>query len=560
MTLDTGTTNIALGSTVNPAAGVTDALGNADATPGSGPAIMLELVPLSLAAAPLSVVRGQEVLVAVNIDDVVGLKTATYDVSFDTPVLFLESVTAGIVGGSSVPVVSAPVTSSGGSSTVTITQDVVAGATGDGALANLRFTFIGNSGEASGITLGGVELRNLGDVLIPVSLANTAVSSPLVVGDASGDGTLNVLDVTAVELIVAQIRPPTPGADANGSGGVINAVDITGVELLVLGLPVPASGAGASQAEEPPEVLAKEILVTIEAPVEVQQDAVFTARLNIAEIEKFDSANFDLTFDPNVLTIDNINPGVGVTNGDLDGQSIPIVETNQSEPGVVRVVINVPGFPGVSGEGYLAEVQFKAIGVAGDTTTIDLADLVLSDNTAREIPSASQSATVTLTGNRPPVAHAGFELIKVEKSTGTFRIQASADDPGGNLESVEAVIETPPLGGLQINLREDDRFQVKFNLKKNKLEIKGPDPQHILDQLESLGGLLVADGQKIKIKLNSDSNKVEFKIGKDGTLEITADQVTLRVTAVDALGESDTATATPVFPAKREPKKGKGKG
>jgi hypothetical protein len=554
MTLDAGTTNITLGSTVNPATAVTDALGNADATPGSGPIVTVELIPLSLNATPVSVVRGQEVLVAVDVGEVDGLKTATYDVSFDTPVLRLDSVTAGTIGGTPIPVISSVITSSGGISNATITQDVTAGATGTGILANLRFTFIGNSGESSGISLSNVDLRNLGSVLIPVTLSNTGVSSPLVVGDASGDGKLNVLDVTVVELIVAQIRPPTPGADANGCGGEINAVDITGVERLVLGLPVGTSGTGNAQVEEPPEVL-----VTIEAPAEVQQDEVFTARLSIDGIEKFDSANFDHIFDPNVLTIDNINPGTGITGGDLAGRSIPIVETNQSEPGVVRVVINVPGFPGLSGTGYLAEVQFRPIGAPGDTSTIDLADLVLSDNTAREILSASQSTAVTLRGNRPPVAHAGFELLKVDKSTTTFRIQASAEDPDGNLERVEAVIETPSLDGLKISLREDDRFHVKFDLRKNKLEIKGPNPQDILDQLQNLSGLLVTDNQNIKIKLTNDPNKVEFKIGKDGTLEVTANQVTLRVIAIDAQGESDTATANPVFPAKQEPKKGKGR-
>jgi len=54
-------------------------------------------------------------------------------------------------------------------------------------------------------------------------------------GDANGDGVLNAVDITTVEMIVGGVLPPTPGADAN-QDGVYNAVDITTTEMLVGGV------------------------------------------------------------------------------------------------------------------------------------------------------------------------------------------------------------------------------------------------------------------------------------------------------------------------------------
>jgi len=54
-------------------------------------------------------------------------------------------------------------------------------------------------------------------------------------GDANGDGNVNALDITKVELIIAGLDAETPGADANQDGNV-NALDITMVELIIAGL------------------------------------------------------------------------------------------------------------------------------------------------------------------------------------------------------------------------------------------------------------------------------------------------------------------------------------
>ncbi len=54
-------------------------------------------------------------------------------------------------------------------------------------------------------------------------------------GDANGDGSINALDITKVERIIAGLDQETAGADANGDDDV-NALDITKVERKIAGL------------------------------------------------------------------------------------------------------------------------------------------------------------------------------------------------------------------------------------------------------------------------------------------------------------------------------------
>jgi hypothetical protein len=54
-------------------------------------------------------------------------------------------------------------------------------------------------------------------------------------GDANGDGSVNAIDITKVERMIAGLDDETPGADANQDGNV-NALDITKVERIIAGL------------------------------------------------------------------------------------------------------------------------------------------------------------------------------------------------------------------------------------------------------------------------------------------------------------------------------------
>ena len=150
------------------------------------------------------------------------------------------------------------------------------------------------------------------------------------------------------------------------------------------------------------------------------------------------------------------------------------------------------------------------------------------------------------TSNQPPEAFAALEPIDVDEDEGTFRVVASGTDLDGNLESVVAVIKTPSIEGLDVELDVDDEVKIKFDLEEGEVKISGPDPQALLEQILELGGIAVPNGQIVEIESQDDAEEAEYEFG-DGVLEIEASEVTLCVIATDTAGETDTALAQPVF-------------
>ena len=126
------------------------------------------------------------------------------------------------------------------------------------------------------------------------------------------------------------------------------------------------------------------LTVSIDAPAQVDEGGDFVVRIKVEDVVKFDSANYDITYDPDVIEV------AGVNNGSLNATNIPIANWMFDPPafqGTVRIINNVPGFAGVNGSGYLAEVPFQVVGSSGDTSSIAFTgEGVIFDNTAEEIP------------------------------------------------------------------------------------------------------------------------------------------------------------------------------
>jgi len=287
--------------------------------------------------APDEAAPNSDFTVNVDIGDVTDFDAAGYDVSFDTLVLRLDDVTAGLIVATAIPV---DVYSEIESGTWRVVQNVpgVTGVTGSGYLAVLHFHVVGADGDSSTISLSnGVLSNNLAEeitatwagdsvaitdntgpvvTLTPLSPDPTENTTPTLTGtatddsdissveyrvdegswtaatasdgafdspsedytfttatlseaehtvyvratdsasnttaevdyasdsftvqavapgDANGDGTVNVLDITRVERVITALDPETPGSDANGDG-MINVLDITRIERVIAGL------------------------------------------------------------------------------------------------------------------------------------------------------------------------------------------------------------------------------------------------------------------------------------------------------------------------------------
>ena len=141
------------------------------------------------------------------------------------------------------------------------------------------------------------------------------------------------------------------------------------VALLTMGLALTAVPAAA----QPPDAT-----VTIEAPSIVPPGGSFVARLNITSVTDLSFATYRIQYDPSVLAVANVTDGM--IGGSAAGVSVVDDWTNlESEwygwdaaPGELGVVQGayLAGEAGLSGSGYLAEIEFDVIGAWCDTSPI----------------------------------------------------------------------------------------------------------------------------------------------------------------------------------------------
>lgn len=146
--------------------------------------------------------------------------------------------------------------------------------------------------------------------------------------------------------------------------------------------------------EEPPDGGNDMSQITLVAPEEVEVGNLFHVDVNIDTVEAFDAGQFDILYDPTNTEF------VSVSSGDIGATEVPVTAFNLLETGHLRVVVNVPGVPGISGSGSLADIVFKAMR-AGEETTILIEDGFINDNQAVEIPASWEGCVLSffLTGD-----------------------------------------------------------------------------------------------------------------------------------------------------------------
>jgi len=176
-----------------------------------------------------------------------------------------------------------------------------------------------------------------------------------------------------------------------------------------------------------PVVAQEATVVTIEAPAEATADSDFTANVSVNELTDFDACQYDVTFDPLVLRLDD------VTSGLIDSTTVPVDLYNELSAGTFRVIQNVPGLSGVTGSGYLAVLHFHVIGSEGESSAIDLSNGVLSNILAEEIEATWVGDSIDITSALPGDANGdgvvnAIDITKVER----IIVGLDAETPGAD--------------------------------------------------------------------------------------------------------------------------------
>jgi len=144
------------------------------------------------------------------------------------------------------------------------------------------------------------------------------------------------------------------------------------VEALTVG--VVKTGGGA-------DVISPEIArVVVNAPESVREGESFTATIDVDSVTYFNSGQFDLSFDSNVLKVTD------VVDGRIAGETIPAYRWVFIDKNTIRVLVAMPGIKGVTGSGYLAKIIFEAVGKGGEKSVLDISNGMLVNTEAEEIP------------------------------------------------------------------------------------------------------------------------------------------------------------------------------
>jgi len=127
-----------------------------------------------------------------------------------------------------------------------------------------------------------------------------------------------------------------------------------------------------------------DVTVTINAPAKVPANNYqFDVPINLSQVSNFYGAQFDVLYDSTVLQY------VSTTWGQIGSTPITgngITQSNAISGGR-RFVISLSNLSaGISGSGTILTIRFQVIGSIGQSSSINLANGILSDFSANAIP------------------------------------------------------------------------------------------------------------------------------------------------------------------------------
>ena len=161
--------------------------------------------------------------------------------------------------------------------------------------------------------------------------------------------------------------------DKKGRSVLARGVVICIVTAIICSLAIPGSVA---------EQTGDTVTATVNAPEVVNAGETFNVTIDVANITDFNSAQFNLAFDSSVVNV------TGVTDGSLDGATIPVSTWESVDADTVKVLVSMPIGEGVNGSGYLAKVSFDVVGKTGDRSELNISGGLLVDKEAEKIPAA----------------------------------------------------------------------------------------------------------------------------------------------------------------------------
>ena len=166
---------------------------------------------------------------------------------------------------------------------------------------------------------------------------------------------------------------------------------------------------------------AQEVEVRVNAPEYVEE--TFNATIDVDNVTNLNSGQFDLSFDSSVVHVTEVR------NGNIEGQEVSVTSVVDSD--TVRVLVNMPLGAGVTGSGYLAEIEFEVKGGCNEASTLVLSNGLLVNAEAEKIEAEWYGDEVTVFC--PVVSVAAPEYVE-ETFNATIRIDNVTEFNAGKFD------------------------------------------------------------------------------------------------------------------------------
>ncbi|MCD4809591.1 MAG: right-handed parallel beta-helix repeat-containing protein, partial [Methanosarcinales archaeon] len=155
--------------------------------------------------------------------------------------------------------------------------------------------------------------------------------------------------------------------------------------------------------------------VCVNAPEVVA--GTFDVMIDIHNVVDLDYGQFDLTFDPGVVNVTEVN------DGRISDKQVPIDSWEFVGADTITVVFNSQRATGLRGSGRIATISFEVTGSQGDTSVLDISNGKLTDTVADEIPAVWNDSEVTV---GVPVNVSAPEVVSIV--SGVFNATIEIED------------------------------------------------------------------------------------------------------------------------------------
>jgi len=130
--------------------------------------------------------------------------------------------------------------------------------------------------------------------------------------------------------------------------------------------------------------------------------------VDISSVSDLFAFQFDITFDPTVLSATSVTEGPFLASG---GTTAFVPGAIDNVAGTITVTVDalIGMVPGVNGDGTLATLEFTAL--APGTSAVSLSNIILLDSSFGTIDSSNLDGSVTVTATSVPEPGPAFTLL-----------------------------------------------------------------------------------------------------------------------------------------------------